>query len=98
MKRIKSKDLIISSAVSKLPKIELDDTSKREEIDKYIRNTGVAKFYADITKYEVDKLILNLEGLKTSDLLMIIDSICTLIKGNHSKATFVTNKMESLIN
>jgi len=97
MKRIKSKDIIMSNTVSKLPKIQLADISKREEMEKYIRNTGIAKFYADITKYEVDKLIMDLEGLKTSDLLMIIDSICTLIKENHTKATFVNNKIESLI-
>ena len=98
MKRIKPKDLIKSSALSKLPKTKLyADMSNDEEIDKYIRNSGIAKFYADITKYEVDKLILNLEGLKVSDLLMIIESICTLIKENHIKASFVTNKIESLI-
>src|ERR1035437_1608470 len=98
MKRIKPKDLIKSSALSKLPKTKLyADMSNDEEIDKYIRNSGIAKFYADITKYEVDKLILNLEGLKVSDLLMIIESICTLIKENHIKTTFVTNKIESLI-
>jgi len=97
MKRVKPKDIIVSNAVSKLPIKELADTSKREEIDKYIRDSGIAKFYVDITKYEVDKLIMNLEGLNTSDLLMIVDSICTLIKENHSKVSFVTKKIESLI-
>jgi len=98
MKIKNPKNLIMCNTVSRLPKIELADTSKSEEIGKYIRNTGIAKFYADITKCEVDKLIMNLEGLKTSDLLMIVDSICTLIKVNHSKVTFVTKKIESLIN
>ena len=97
MKRIKPKDVILSNAVTELPNIELTGTPEKEEVDKYIKNRGIAKFYADITKYEVDKLIMNLEGLKISDLLMIIDSICTLIKDNLSKATFVTNKIESLI-
>src|ERR1035437_3066127 len=97
MKRTKFKNLIISDVLSTLSKIELADISTREEIEKYIRNTGIAKFYADIINYEVDKLIMNLEGLKTSDLLMIVDSICTLIKENLSKATFVTEKIESLI-
>lgn len=97
MKRTKPKVVIMSNAVLKLSKIELTDTSKWEKIDKYIRYPGIAKFYNDITKYEVDKLIKNLEGLKTSDLLMIVDSICTLIKENYGKATFVTKKIESLI-
>lgn len=97
MKKIKPKDLIMSNALSKLPKIQHADTLKKEEVYKYIRNAGIAKFYVDITKYEVVKLIMDLEGLKTSDLLMIIDSICKLIKENHAKATFVTNKIESLI-
>jgi hypothetical protein len=98
MKRIKPKDLFMSNVLSKLPKRQLyAETSKDEEIGKYITNSGIAKFYAYITKYEVDKLILNLEGLKISDLLMIIDSICEFIKENHSKVTFVTNKIESLI-
>ena len=87
----------MSNVATELPNIEFAGTPNKEEIDKYIRNAGVKKFYADITKYEVDKLIMNLEGLKTSDLLMIVDSICTLIKENLSKATFVTNKIESLI-
>lgn len=97
MKRIKPKDVILSNVATQLPNIELAGTPEKDEIHKYIRNTGINKFYADITKYEVDKLIMNLEGLKTSDLLMIIDSICTLIKEDHTKATFVTNKIESLI-
>jgi hypothetical protein len=97
MKKRKRKNLIRSNKVSKLHKIELADTSNRKEIDKYTRNAGIAKFYADITKYEVDKLILVLESLNTSDLLMIVDSICTLIKENYTSAIFVTNKIESLI-
>ncbi|MFA5044298.1 MAG: hypothetical protein WC542_00010 [Paludibacter sp.] len=97
MKKRKRKNLIRYSKVSKLHKIELTDTSSRKEIDKYTRNAGIAKFYADITKFEVDKLILVLESLNTSDLLMIVDSICTLIKENYTRANFVTNKIESLI-
>ncbi len=97
MKRIKHKDVILSNAAKELPNIQLADTQEKEEVGKYIRNTGIAKFYADITKYEVDKLIMNLEGLKTSDLLMIINSICTLVDENRSKVTFVTTKIESLI-
>ena len=76
MKRIKPKDVILSNVATELSNIQLAGTPNKEEINKYIRNAGIAKFYADITKYEVDKLIMNLEGLKTSDLLMIIDSIC----------------------
>lgn len=102
MKKIENKDLIKSNLVksnlaSELSKVQFANISKDKKNDKYIGNAGIAKFYSDIIRYEVDKLIMNLEGLKTSDLLMIIDSICTLIKENHSKATFVTTKIESLI-
>ncbi len=94
-----SKELvdILAKAISEMPKIELYDYSlKDEEIDKYITNKGLAKFYDDILSFEVDKLILSLEGFKILDLFMIIDSICTLIKENHNRITFVTNKIKEL--
>jgi hypothetical protein len=95
-----SKELvdILAKAISEMPEIELYDYSlKDEEIDKYITNRGIAKFYGDITNYEVDELILKLEGRKITEILMIIDSICRLIEENHTKVTFVTNKIKSLI-
>lgn len=94
-----SKELvdILANAISEMPEIELYDYSLNdEEIDKYITNSGLAKFYDDILSFEIDKLILKLEGFKIKDLFMIIDSICTLITENHTKITFVTNKIKEL--
>ena len=94
-----SKELvdILAKAISEMPEIELYDYSLHdEEIDKHITNIGLAKFYDDILSYEIDKLILKLEGFKIKDLFMIIDSISTLITENHTKITFVTNKIKEL--
>lgn len=74
----------------------IDNQLNNKEIDKYIRNLGIAKFYEDITTHEVDKMILDIEGLKIVDLLMIVDRICALVKGNQTKVTFVTNKINAL--
>jgi hypothetical protein len=66
---------------------------RSEDLTNYINSIGVAKFYSDVTKYKIDKLIVNLFGWSTIELFKIIDEICTLIIENHAKFIFVNNQI-----
>lgn len=66
---------------------------KEEEIEKYFTNNGLANFYKDIQKFEVDKLIAVLEDSSIIELFKIIDRITTDIQENYFKINTVTNRL-----
>lgn len=70
---------------------------ENEDVNEYINSLGVAKFYSELVKYKIDKLINDLYGWNIIELIKIVDKICTLIKDNHTKFISVNNGITCIL-